>query len=255
VIDMAMSNTDQHETRRSAAAIVTGGAQGIGAAITACMLEAGYDVICLDMRKPDVTHERLYYRDVDLRDVAATKQTAEDAAGAFGITHVVHNAGAVRAAALGDISQDDLVALAQLHLGAAIGLVQPMIEQWKADRFGRIVLVSSRAALGAPGRSVYSATKAGMIALAKSWALELAAFGVTVNVVAPGPIAGTGMFQQVAGHAEIEKKVLQAIPAGRAGSPGDVARAVMFFADRANAFVTGQTLYVCGGTSIGNVPA
>jgi NAD(P)-dependent dehydrogenase (short-subunit alcohol dehydrogenase family) len=94
-----------------------------------------------------------------------------------------------------------------------------------------------------------------MIGLAKSWALELAAFGITVNVVAPGPIAGTGMFQQVAGSAEIEKKVLQGIPAGRAGSPDDVARAVMFFADRVNAFVTGQTLYVCGGTSVGTVSA
>ena len=251
---MATSNTDEQETGRSAAAIITGGAQGIGAAITASMLDAGYDVICLDMRKPNLRHERLHYRDVDLRDVAATRQAVEDAAGAFGVTHVVHNAGAVRAAALSDIAQDDLAALAQLHLGAAIALVQPMIAQWKADRFGRIVLVSSRAALGAPGRSVYSATKAGMIGLAKSWALELAVFGITVNVVAPGPIAGTGMFQQVAGNAEIEKKVLQAIPAGRAGSPDDVARAVMFFADRANAFVTGQTLYVCGGTSIGSVP-
>src|SRR5690554_2629845 len=116
--------------------------------------------------------------------------------------------------------------------------------------FGRIVLLSSRGALGLQTRTAYSATKAGMIGMARTWALELAPEGLTVNVVAPGPIK-TDMFHEVVPDgSEREKKVAAGIPVGRVGRADDVARAVMFFGDPANTFVTGQVLYVCGGASV-----
>jgi NAD(P)-dependent dehydrogenase (short-subunit alcohol dehydrogenase family) len=116
------------------------------------------------------------------------------------------------------------------------------------------VLLSSRAALGAATRTVYSATKAGIIGMARTWALELAPYGITVNVVAPGPIADTEMFESVMSpESERAKKLAHSIPLGRLGKSSDVARAVSFFSSPDADFITGQTLYVCGGASIGSI--
>jgi NAD(P)-dependent dehydrogenase (short-subunit alcohol dehydrogenase family) len=232
-------------------AIVTGGSTGIGAAICRRMVEAGHDVVSLARRRPEWTHPALHSVEVDLTDARATKEAAADVAKQFPIGTVVHNAGAVRASLLPDVKQDDLHDLTQLHLGAAILIVQAVLPGMRERGFGRIVLISSRAALGLQTRTVYSATKAGIIGMARTWALELAPSGITVNVVAPGPIANTEMFRQViAADSEREAALAKAIPVGRLGRPDDVARAVLFFADPANSFVTGQLLYVCGGASV-----
>ncbi len=148
---------------------------------------------------------------------------------------------------------EDFDALVNLHLKAAITLVQAALPAMKAEGYGRVVLVSSRAVLGLPTRTSYSATKAGMLGMARTWALELAPLGITVNVVAPGPVR-TANFHSVIpeGSAQVEK-VAQAIPVKRLGEPEDAARAVMFFAARDAGFITGQVLYVCGGTSVGTL--
>ena len=168
---------------------MSGGNTGIGAAIARGLLAEGYDVISLSRRKPDWSHPKLTSREVDLLDATATRQAATEIAAKVAITHVVHNAGAIRAKLLEEVVDEDVGALAQLHFGAAIALAQAALPGMKQARFGRIVLLSSRAALGAATRTVYSATKAGIIGMARTWALELAPFGITVNVVAPGPIA------------------------------------------------------------------
>ena len=235
-------------------AVVTGGSTGIGAEICRQMLAADYEVVSLAQRKPDFTHARLHALEVDLVDRAATDQAARDVASRFPVSHIVHNAGIIRPALLPDVKQDDLDALTQLHLGAAIALVQAALPTMKKEHFGRIVLMSSRGALGLQTRSAYSATKAGMIGMARTWALELAADGITVNVVAPGPISDTEMFRSVIpAESDREKALAEAIPVKRLGRSDDVARAVMFFCDRANGFVTGQTLFVCGGASVGMI--
>ena len=235
-------------------AIVTGASIGIGAEICRQMLAADYEVVALGLGKPTQTHERLHAVEVDLLDRAATEQAAKEIAGRFPITHVVHNAGVIRPALLPDIKLDDLDALTQLHLGAAIAIVQAALPAMKQARFGRIVLISSRGALGLPTRTAYSATKAGLIGMARTWALELAADGITVNVIAPGPIGDTDQFRSVIpANSEREKALANAIPVKRLGRSDDVARAVMFFSERANSFITGQTLYVCGGASVGTI--
>jgi 3-oxoacyl-[acyl-carrier protein] reductase len=151
------------------------------------------------------------------------------------------------------VKLEDFDALVNLHLAAPVVLMQAVLPAMKAAGFGRVVLVSSRAVLGLPTRTSYSATKAGMLGMARTWALELAPAGITVNVVAPGPIR-TANFHSVIpeGSPQVEK-IAQAIPVKRLGEAGDVARAVLFFADRDAGFVTGQVLYVCGGTSVGTL--
>ncbi|MGE0563489.1 MAG: SDR family NAD(P)-dependent oxidoreductase [Pseudolabrys sp.] len=235
-------------------AVVTGGAGGIGAEIARQMLEAGYEIVVLDRDRPKQSHAKLHAVTVDLLDEKAVAQAAAEVAKQFAVTHVVHNAGAIRPAPIEDAKLDDLNALTQLHLGAALTLVQAVLPGMKERKFGRIVLMSTRGALGLAARTAYGATKAGVIGMARSWALELAPAGITVNVVAPGPIGDTDMFRGVIPEGDPrEKSLAQAIPVKRLGRSDDVARAVLFFSDRRNGFVTGQTLYVCGGSSVGSL--
>lgn len=236
------------------AALVTGGASGIGAAICRHMLAAGYQVVVLDRATPDWSHPNMAALRVDLLDPEATRAAAAEAVARWPISHLVHDAGAIRAAPLEAVRLEDLHALTDLHLGAALLLAQAALPGMRARHFGRIVLMASRAALGLQTRSAYAATKAGVIALARTWALELAADGITVNALAPGPIGGTAMFHDVIeAGSEREARLAAAIPVGRLGTPDDVARAAMFFADPDGGFITGQTLFVCGGASVGSL--
>lgn len=235
-------------------AIVTGGSTGIGAAICHHMLAAGYEVVSIARSAPDWKHASLSSIEVDLLDGEATRKAARSVAARLPVTHVVHNAGAIRPNPLAEVTEQDLQALAQLHLGAALHCVQAALPGMQSMGFGRVIMIASRAALGAANRTAYSATKAGIIGMTRTWALELAPFGITANAVAPGPIADTDMFHQIIPKgSEREHALANAIPVKRLGRSSDVARAVMFFADPDNGFVTGQTLFVCGGSSVGTL--
>jgi len=236
------------------AAIVTGASGGIGAAIAKAMLDRGYRVISLALEKPDWSHPQLESRAVDLLDAKATEAAAAEIVREHRVTHVVHNAGVIRPNLIEQAKPDDITELAQLHLGAALILVSAALPNMKQSGFGRIVLISSRAALGAQTRTAYSATKAGIIGMGRTWALELAPHGITVNMVAPGPIQDTHMFHEIVpAGSERETALAAAIPMKRLGKPEDVANAVLFFASTESSFVTGQVLYVCGGASVGTL--
>jgi 3-oxoacyl-[acyl-carrier protein] reductase len=235
------------------AAIVTGGSAGIGRAVVRRLLDAGSEVVSFDLQPGDLAHPRLRHVQDDLIDAAATAQAAADIAHSQAVTTVIHNAGVIRPALLPEIKLQDLNALVNLHLSAAILLTQAALPAMKAAGFGRVVLISSRAVLGLATRTSYSATKAGMLGMSRTWALELAPLGITVNVVAPGPIETANFYGIVPQGSPHVDRIIQGIPVKRLGQPDDVARAVMFFADRDAGFVTGQVLYVCGGTSVGSL--
>lgn len=233
--------------------LVTGAAGGIGRAITAAVLASGNEVVALDRVVPP--HDpRVHYIETELTDEKATREAALEACRHYEVAGIVHNAGVIRPALVADVDSADMLDLARLHLAAPLILLQAALPGMRARRFGRVVLISSRAALGAVTRTSYGATKAGMIGLVRTWALELASEGITVNAIAPGPISGTAMFHDVVrAGSEREAKLAASIPVGRLGRPEDVARAALFFLDAKADFVTGQTLFVCGGASVGSL--
>ena len=234
--------------------LLTGASSGIGLATAQAFLGRGYEVIALARRACPLRADALRSVLVDLMDADATRAAALEIAAETPVTTIVHCAGAIREKPLEDVQAADLIALTNLHVLAAISLVQANLPAMKAAHFGRIVLISTRAVLGLAKRTAYASTKAGMLGLVRTWALELAPHGVTANAVAPGPIADTEMFEAIIPHGSPKMAAgARQIPAGRFGTPADVARAVMFFADPDASFITGQTLFVCGGTSVGSI--
>lgn len=231
--------------------VVTGGSAGIGWGICVDLLNRGYQVVSIARRKPPKDAEGLHPYEVDLADPVATAEVAARVAKEHAVTGLVNNAGIIQPALVEDVSHDDLIKLTDLHLGAAITLTQAFLPAMKAAGFGRIVNMSSRAVVGLETRTVYAGTKAAMIAMTRTWAMELGPHGITVNAIAPGPVV-TDMFTDVIPEDSDKARGLAAsLPRRRLGTAADVARATWYFLDPENDWVTGQTLFVCGGASLG----
>ncbi|NIB40445.1 SDR family oxidoreductase [Pseudomaricurvus alkylphenolicus] len=235
-------------------ALVTGGSSGIGLEICRQLLDSDYEVINLSRRPAPLEHPALHNYTADLSDLEQTKAVAQEVCSKFEVDTLIHNAGLIRAALIEDVSIEDLHHLTDVHLGADILLTQAVLPNMKAKGYGRIINMATRALQGMETRTCYSATKAAMAAMTRTWALEMGGHGITVNAVAPGPIAETEMFHNVIPEeSEKMKSMAAGLPVKRLGSPGDVARAVMFLASPDNGFITGQTLFVCGGASLGGL--
>ena len=232
-------------------AVITGGNRGIGAEIARQMLEAGYSVVSVSRHAPDFTHAGLASVEADLLDEKAVSEAAREIAANHDVTHLIQNAGMIWPNLVEDAKASDITGLAQLHLGSALTLLQAFLPGMKTRQFGRVIFNGSRAALGVKTRTAYSASKAGMIGMARTWALELAPHQITVNVVAPGPIQTDQFWGLIPKDSDQQHELASRIPVGRLGTVEDVANAFMFFADPKASFVTGQTLFVCGGASVG----
>jgi 3-oxoacyl-[acyl-carrier protein] reductase len=230
--------------------LITGGTSGIGEALAKRLIDKGQRVVSVGLEKPGWTHNRLVSYCADLTSIEETRAIAQEISCDHAIDGLVHNAGIILPNLLPDAKPEDILTLAQLHLGAPMLLTQAALEGMLSRRFGRIVFVSSRAAMGAVTRSAYSATKAGVHGMARTWALEMASGGITVNVVAPGPILTDNFWGIVPKGSEQQERMARNVPVGRLGSREDVAHAVEFFLEERSDFVTGQVLYVCGGTSL-----
>ncbi|MBB4285181.1 SDR family oxidoreductase [Roseospira goensis] len=232
-------------------ALVTGGSAGIGRAIVDRLAADGYRVLNLDRDPVPDPPPGVETVAVDFADPAAAEAVLAEVTATRSFGLLVANVGQCINASLDETAWTDLRRLADVNLNSAILAARATVPAMRQAGSGRIVGIASRAALGKPNRTAYAATKAGMIGLVRTWAQELAPHGITCNAVAPGPIA-TALFRASnPPDAPQTRRLMEAIPLGRLGEPAEVARAVAFFAAPEAGFITGQTLYVCGGASLG----
>lgn len=235
-------------------ALVTGASRGIGRALLERLVEDGLHVVNLDIVAPAAVHAHETYVPADMADGPALRAALAEATRGRTVTRLVHNAGIVRPASVEAATADDLHAVMAVNVAAAMACVQAVLPAMRAARFGRIVHISSRAALGKGERSVYAASKAALHGLARTQALELAADGITVNAVDPGPIA-TELFERVnPPGAASTQRILDTVPLRRMGTPAEVAHVVASLLDARAGFTTGQVVYVCGGMTVGLAP-
>lgn len=231
--------------------LITGASQGIGRAIATRVIQDGYRVINLDKKAPKSLLEGETYHSIDLMDPQAMEELIPKITKQEPILRLVNNAGFIRPGALENTTLDDFEAVMALNLRAPMLLAQQLLPHMRQAKFGRIVSIASRAALGKEERTVYAASKAGLVGMTKTWALEMAKFGITVNAIGPGPIA-TELFNS--GNPPNDPKtikIIQNIPVQRMGQPEDVAHAVASLLDDRAGFITGQIHFVCGGMTVG----
>lgn len=223
-------------------AVVTGSSSGIGKAIAQALLDNGWSVTGLDLSAPAIEDPRFAPVQVDLADGASLDAAA---ASLHGVDALVHAAGLLRLGALGSLDPAAGELMWRLHVDAASRLADALAGPMAGKGQGRIVFIGSRVAQGMAGRGQYAATKAALIALARSWAAELAPRGVTVNVVSPAATQ-TAMAQDPARSATAPRLP----PIGRLILPGEVAGLVLYLLSPLAAAITGQDIQICGGSSL-----
>lgn len=241
-------------------AIVTGGARGIGAAIAERLATDGCDVAVVDLsesacaetlRAVQARGRKALAVVADVAEEAAVEAAVERVARELGPPRVlVNNAGVLRGGLMYQLSLEDWSTVIAVNLTSVFLMSRAVQRHMQQLGGGRIVNLSSIAALGTSGQADYSAAKAGVIGLSKTMAIELGRFGITVNVVAPG-FVDTQMNRDLAAGAgvpfdQLAQKMLEDIVVGRIGTVDDIAHAVAHFADDRSGFVTGQVLYVAG---------
>lgn len=232
------------------ATLVTGGSNGIGAAIAKSRADAGEAVINLDRDAPS-DEGRGRWIPVDLMDDVALGDAMRDALAGYDITRVVNCAGVALLNAVEAFEPEDFRRTMDLNVLAPALIVQACLPAMKEHRFGRIVNIASRAALGKTLRTAYAGSKGALISATRVWALELAQHGITVNAIGPGPIE-TELFRKAnPADSPATQQMRGTIPVGKFGQPEDIAHAADYFLDERAGFVTGQVLYVCGGMTIG----
>lgn len=232
-------------------AVVTGGARNIGRAISLRLQQDGYRVIVLDIEDPEDDSLRADARKLDLSDRSAAEAAFAEIAATLPVTVLVNNVGIVRPALFDAVDIDDFDTVLHLNTRTSLIAAKALVPVMRRLGGGRIVMNTSRVTLGKEARTLYSASKGAAQAMARTWALELARDRITVNCVAPGPIATSVFWQNNPPDAPATRAIVDAVPVGRMGTPDDVANAVSFFCDPRASFVTGQTLFVCGGVTVG----
>lgn len=239
-------------------AIVTGSGQGIGAGIARTLGAAGARLVVNDLLPERVDEMVASFESDGIESVGhpADVSTADGAEGltssaleAYGrVDILVNNVGMARDGWLVKMSEEDWDLVLQVNLKSQFLMCRAVAPHMMEQNHGRIVNVSSRAWLGGPGQANYAASKGAVISLTRTLALEMARYGITANCIAPA-LVDTPLFRGL--KDDVQERLVKTIPAGRIGTPEDIGNAALFLAADESSYVTGQTIYVCGGRSLG----
>lgn len=237
--------------------VVTGGAQGIGAATVSAFLKEGAAVAVLDQRIEKIqasvliNNKLLKYYQCDITKNEEVIECFKDIVEHFEKVDVlINNAGVTRDNLLFRMSDDDWDMVIDTHLKGSFLCSREAQKYMVKQGHGKIIMLSSRSALGKRGQTNYAAAKAGIQGMTKTMAIELGPFGINVNAVAPGFIE-TQMTKDIAkktgvSYEEIKEEVIKSNAIKRVGKPEDVANLIKFLASKESDYITGQTIYVAG---------
>ena len=236
-------------------AIITGGAQGLGKAMVQKFAEEGAKVAIADMNielaeklavelKAEGLEATAYKVNVaDSDDVNAMVDSIIEK---YGRVHVlINNAGIIRDALFKKMDFEAWDSVIKVNLYGTYNCTKAVVNHMIEHKYGRIINLASLARMGNVGQTNYSATKAGVTALARTWGKELGRYNITANAIAPGGI-NTELFQQVPD--QYKQKAIENIPLGRVGEPEDIANTALFLASEMGQYVNAQVIHVDGGT-------
>jgi len=229
--------------------VITGASKGIGRAAADALAEGGWSVIGVARSSP-ASFPGVFV-EADLADRRKTQDLAEDLNARGNVVGIVNNVGLARHERVGAVDPDVFAMVMDLNVRPALQLTQALLPGMRAAGFGRIINITSLVTRGLAFRSSYAAAKAALESITRTMAIELAADGITANAVAPGPTETELFRSNNPRGSEGEARYLSRVPMRRFAHPSEVAAAIAFLASNAAGFITGQTLFVDGGASLG----
>jgi 3-oxoacyl-[acyl-carrier protein] reductase len=240
--------------------IVTGGGSGIGEVIAERFVEEGSRICILDIdianadrvvKKLNSKENKCIAIQCDVTDRAQTEESAKKVREYLGSIDIVINcAGIITVALLDEVTQTDWDRVMNINLKGYFNCIQSTAKYMKERNYGKIINIASLAYLGKEGRIPYCTSKAGVIGLTRTVALELGKWGINVNAVSPGFIDTPMTIRTTPRDSDEYKNIIGRTPLRRAGKPEDIANIALFLASDESSFITGQNIIVCGGRSI-----
>ena len=231
--------------------VVTGASKGIGRAAADALAGSGWTVLGIARHKPDSFPGQ--FMTADLSDVEATAEVASRLAHRGDVLGIVNNVGASKHEHFESVEPRAFFELMKVNVEPALQLTQALLPAMRQARFGRIINITSLVTRGLPFRTSYAAAKSALESLTRTMAIELARDGITANAIAPGPTETELFRANSPAGSEGEKRFLAHVPVGRFAQPQEIAAAIAFLASDSAGFITGQTLFVDGGSSLGTL--
>ncbi len=230
--------------------LITGATKGIGWALTQRLADLGCHVVGIARNTAEIDFPGYLY-ECDLSDAGQTQDVLQVIRDKFPVDAVVNNVGSAISQPLGSVELSALYETFDMNVRTAVQVTQAFVESMKVRRSGRIINLCSLSVRGAGDATSYAAAKSAIIGCTRTWALDLAEYGITVNAVAPGAI-DTELFMNALPAADAPTAAVSLVPMGRLGTASEVAALIAFLLSAEAGFITGQIIGIDGGGSLGS---